>query len=97
MKTKIILAGGSGFRGNVLANYFAAQGIEVVLLTRNPKQRADMILELSTMIRAPRERVFDLARSLGSHRDINPTWLWVGNCCRAATRLLSPRRLTTGN
>ena len=46
MITKIILAGGSGFLGNVLTNYFAAQGIEVVILTRNPKQRADAIREM---------------------------------------------------
>jgi len=46
MKTKIILAGGSGFLGNVLANYFAARGMEVVILTRNPKQRADAIREV---------------------------------------------------
>ena len=37
MKTKIILAGGSGFLGSVLADYFAAKGMEVVILTRNPK------------------------------------------------------------
>jgi uncharacterized protein len=41
MKTKIILAGGSGFLGTVLANHFAAQGIEVVILTRSAKPRAD--------------------------------------------------------
>ena len=46
MKTKIILAGGSGFLGNVLANYFAARGMEVVILTRRPKQRTDMIREV---------------------------------------------------
>jgi uncharacterized protein (TIGR01777 family) len=46
MKPKIILAGGSGFLGNVLASHFAASGMEVVILTRNPKQRADAIREV---------------------------------------------------
>ena len=46
MKTKIILAGGSGFLGNVLANYFAARGMKVVILTRRPTQRADLIREV---------------------------------------------------
>ena len=46
MKTKIILAGGSGFIGNVLEDYFAAKGAEVVILTRRPKQRADAIREV---------------------------------------------------
>jgi hypothetical protein len=46
MKTKIILAGGSGFLGNVLADYFAARGMEVVILTRNSNPRADMIREV---------------------------------------------------
>ena len=45
MNTKIILAGGSGFVGQVLADYFAAKGMEVVILTRRPKQRADAIRE----------------------------------------------------
>jgi hypothetical protein len=46
MKTRIILAGGSGFLGKVLASYFAASGMEVVILTRTPKQRADAIREV---------------------------------------------------
>jgi len=46
MKTKIILAGGSGFLGQVLADYFAAKGTAVVVLTRNPRQRADAIREV---------------------------------------------------
>jgi uncharacterized protein len=46
MKTKIILAGGSGFLGNALANYFAAKRIEVIILIRRPKPRADMIHEV---------------------------------------------------
>jgi uncharacterized protein len=47
MKMKIILPGGSGFLGKVLANYFAARGREVVILTRSPKPRADMVREVS--------------------------------------------------
>jgi uncharacterized protein (TIGR01777 family) len=36
MKTKIILAGGSGFLGSVLADFFAAREMEVIILTRKP-------------------------------------------------------------
>jgi len=46
MKTKIILAGGTGFLGNALANFFTAKDIEVVILTRTPKQRSDAIREV---------------------------------------------------
>ena len=46
MNSKIILAGGTGFLGSVLAEYFAAKGMEVVILTRSPKQRTDMIREV---------------------------------------------------
>ena len=46
MKAKLILAGGSGFLGNVLANHFAARETEVVSLTRAPKTRADSVREL---------------------------------------------------
>lgn len=45
-KTKVILAGGSGFLGGVLAKFFGAKGVEVVILTRNPKARADAIREV---------------------------------------------------
>jgi hypothetical protein len=47
VRAKIILAGGSGFLGNVLADYFAAQGIEVVILTREPRHRANTICEVT--------------------------------------------------
>jgi hypothetical protein len=43
MKTRIILAGGSGFLGSVLAGYFAVRGMDVVILTRNPKTREGFI------------------------------------------------------
>jgi len=46
MKSKIILAGGSGFLGNALANYLDARGMEVVILTRSPKQRAGSTREV---------------------------------------------------
>jgi len=46
MKTKIILVGGSGFLGSVLAGFFAAKGMEVVIVTRNPKARAGLIREV---------------------------------------------------
>jgi uncharacterized protein len=46
MKTKIILAGGSGFIGAMLAEFFAAKGSEVVILTRNPRPRAGLIREV---------------------------------------------------
>ena len=46
MKQRIVLAGGSGFLGNVLAEYFAGKGMEVVILTRNPKTRAGLIREV---------------------------------------------------
>jgi uncharacterized protein (TIGR01777 family) len=36
MKSKIILAGGSGFLGQTLANYFEDRGFEIVILTRSP-------------------------------------------------------------
>jgi NAD dependent epimerase/dehydratase family enzyme len=46
MKSKIILAGGSGFLGNVLADYFAAKGIAVVVLTRKPRSQTDTVREV---------------------------------------------------
>jgi uncharacterized protein (TIGR01777 family) len=46
MKTKIILAGGSGFLGSVLADFFAAKGMAVVILTRNAKARGGLIREV---------------------------------------------------
>jgi hypothetical protein len=46
MKHKIILAGGSGFLGSVLADDFAARGMEVVILTRSPRTRTGLIREV---------------------------------------------------
>src|SRR5881394_704393 len=46
MKAKIILAGGSGFLGRLLAGYFARRGSEVVILTRQPEPQAAPIREV---------------------------------------------------
>ena len=43
---RIILAGGSGFLGQALAKRFCESGIEVVILTRAPRGRADGVKEL---------------------------------------------------
>ena len=45
MKTKLILAGGGGFLGGVLADHFSARGMEVVILTRNPRRRTGLVRE----------------------------------------------------
>src|SRR4051812_21275568 len=41
-KDRIVLAGGSGFLGALLTEYFEARGIEVIVLTRNGKSQATM-------------------------------------------------------
>lgn len=46
MKHRLILAGGSGFLGSVLANYFITTGAEIVILTRKPHPRSDSIREV---------------------------------------------------
>ncbi len=49
MKTKapkIILAGGSGFLGQILAKWFAARNYEVVVLTRSPQARCVVAREV---------------------------------------------------
>jgi uncharacterized protein len=46
MKTKLILAGGTGFLGTVLADYFAARDTEVVILTRSPKACGGFVREV---------------------------------------------------
>jgi uncharacterized protein len=38
MKRRIILAGGSGFTGQILRQHFLKQGCEVVVLTRSPRE-----------------------------------------------------------
>ena len=46
MNPRIVLAGGSGFLGSVLADFFAARGTEAVILTRTPR-RAGLIREVN--------------------------------------------------
>jgi len=41
-----ILAGGSGFLGTILADYFATHGTKIVILTRNPRPRDDSVREV---------------------------------------------------
>jgi len=47
MKSRIVLAGGSGFLGRALAAEFSAHGYSVVILTRTPRPRTDEIRELA--------------------------------------------------
>ena len=42
----LVLAGGSGFLGGVLAEYFGAKGWEIVVLTRRPRKRNDGVREV---------------------------------------------------
>ncbi len=44
---QMILAGGSGFLGGALAEYFHALGWEIVVLTRHPRERSDGVKEVS--------------------------------------------------
>src|SRR5262245_34079389 len=46
MKTKIVLAGGTGFLGQVLARHFLLQGCDVVVLTRSPRENTNRIQEI---------------------------------------------------
>src|SRR5690242_14503665 len=46
MSERIILAGGTGFLGGLLAKRFAAQKWDVIILTRQPKPRADGVREI---------------------------------------------------
>lgn len=46
MKTRILIAGGKGFLGSVLADYFVGKGNEVVILTRTPGPHAGSIREV---------------------------------------------------
>jgi uncharacterized protein (TIGR01777 family) len=46
MKGHIVLAGGSGFLGTVLAKHFLASGREVVVLTRNPRNQIEGVREV---------------------------------------------------
>jgi uncharacterized protein (TIGR01777 family) len=46
MKKRIVIAGGSGFLGGVLGEYFAAPRNEIVIFTRKPKVRAGPVREV---------------------------------------------------
>src|ERR1043165_3552231 len=46
MSRRIIIAGGTGFLGTVLAKHFAAQHCDVLVLTRQPKPRTDGVREI---------------------------------------------------
>ena len=46
MRPRLVIAGGSGFLGNVLAEYFAVRGTEIVILTRKPKPRGVPVREV---------------------------------------------------
>src|SRR5579859_1101053 len=43
---RVVIAGGSGFIGSVLAADFSARGFNVVILTRTPRQRTDSVREI---------------------------------------------------
>jgi len=47
MSERIILAGGSGFLGTLLANHFKALGWDVLVLTRQPKPCTDGVREIA--------------------------------------------------
>ena len=42
MKPKIVIAGGSGFLGQVLSSYFTQAGNEVIVLTRTPRRNGEV-------------------------------------------------------
>lgn len=47
MKTsRLVIAGGSGFLGQILARWFRSRGAEVIVLTRSPKERTDGVREV---------------------------------------------------
>jgi uncharacterized protein (TIGR01777 family) len=47
MNPRLVLAGGTGFLGRALAAHFAAQGCEVVILTRHPQPAQGLIREVA--------------------------------------------------
>ena len=46
MKPRLVIAGGRGFLGGVLAEYFAAQGWEIVVLTRRPLRQSGSVRDV---------------------------------------------------
>ena len=76
MNSKIILAGGTGFLGSVLADYFAQKGCEVVILTRKSKALIERVRD----VRWDGETVGDWCKELeGAQALINLAGLSV-NC-----------------
>ena len=53
MKKRIILAGGSGFLGNALAQKFIQRDYEVIILTRSPHGRSDGVKEIAWDAKSP--------------------------------------------
>jgi len=47
MSRRIVIAGGTGFLGTVLAKHFAAQHCDVLVFTRQPKPRSDGVREIA--------------------------------------------------
>ena len=46
LKPRLVLAGGSGLLGNLLAGYFAEQGWEISVLTRSPRKRTGAVRDI---------------------------------------------------
>lgn len=53
MQKRIILAGGSGFLGNALAQKFIQRDYEVIILTRSPHGRSDGVKEIAWDAKSP--------------------------------------------
>jgi uncharacterized protein (TIGR01777 family) len=66
MKPRIILVGGSGFLGTVLAEYYTKLNAEVLILTRRPRLRTDGVREVVWDGRTPGDwcREFEGARAV---------------------------------
>lgn len=47
MKPRLVLAGGSGFLGGLLAEHFSARGHDIVILTRHPRPRSGPCREVA--------------------------------------------------
>ncbi len=57
---RLLLAGGSGFLGTVLAEYFQQIGYDVAILTRSPRSRANGVREVAWDAGSPGEWVREL-------------------------------------
>jgi len=94
MKARVVIAGGSGFLGRLLTDWFGQLGWEVVTLTRTPKARTDDVKEVAW----DGETVGDWARELeGAAAVINLCGKSV-DCrytARNRKRLIESRTLST--